>query len=183
MIRPDQTVKPWYKETPKALVASIVMNKAWDRLPILADALEDDGCDNHLLLNTLRLPVPPQSLCGPWLDRVAAGVVSLPEADMAIAHMEQVAEEFHEPGDGERCYKADGLTPLEWTLGVLDNYVKTGEPFVSYGYSRHETNSPQLWEHYSVLTGGPPGYKEDVFVDGDEVERSYYNTYPFDCSC
>ncbi len=44
----------WLTETARTLARGIATDLALDRLPILADALEDAGCDNFTLLNHLR---------------------------------------------------------------------------------------------------------------------------------
>jgi hypothetical protein len=44
--------------TAAALAATIYHERAFDRLPILADALEDAGCDNADILDHLRGPGP-----------------------------------------------------------------------------------------------------------------------------
>jgi hypothetical protein len=43
-------------ETPRALAVGIQADQAFDRMPILADALEDDGCAEPELLAHLRAP-------------------------------------------------------------------------------------------------------------------------------
>ncbi len=44
----------WFTETALALARGVATDLAFDRLPILADALEDAGCDNPKLLKHLR---------------------------------------------------------------------------------------------------------------------------------
>jgi hypothetical protein len=46
----------WLTSTVLALAAGIYCEKAFDRMPILADALEDAGCDDEDVLNHCRLP-------------------------------------------------------------------------------------------------------------------------------
>lgn len=43
-------------ETPRSLAAAIHAEQAFDRLPILADAMEDAGCTDERFLNHLREP-------------------------------------------------------------------------------------------------------------------------------
>jgi hypothetical protein len=48
-------MKPhWQTSTATALAQAIYTDRAFDRLPILADALEDAGCDNADILNHCR---------------------------------------------------------------------------------------------------------------------------------
>ena len=183
MIRPDETVKPWYKETPKALVASIVADKAWDRLPILADALEDAGCDNYLLLDTLRLPVPPQSVCGSWLERVAAGVVSVPEADMAVHSLTSLADEFVDHYSGRSVgYERAGMDPLDWMLYVLEYYLTTGDTYHCSGYDNPDMTEAR-WGAYCALTGTDPKETTDSWEEPSAERTVTYPKSPFSCSC
>jgi hypothetical protein len=46
----------WRTSTSLALAQGIYTDRAFDRLPILADALEDAGCDNADILNHCRQP-------------------------------------------------------------------------------------------------------------------------------
>jgi hypothetical protein len=46
----------WSTSTVVALAQVIYHNRAFDRLPILADAFQDAGCDNSALLDHLRAP-------------------------------------------------------------------------------------------------------------------------------
>jgi hypothetical protein len=46
----------WLTATVKQLAQAIYEERAFDRLPILADALEDAGCDNADILNHCRQP-------------------------------------------------------------------------------------------------------------------------------
>jgi hypothetical protein len=59
----------WRSETAVALASAIYDGRHFDRLPILADALEDAGCDSLDLLNHLRGPGPHARGCWP-LDLV-----------------------------------------------------------------------------------------------------------------
>ncbi len=52
--RPVAFAPSWRSETAVALAAGIYEERAFDRLPILADALEEAGCDSADVLNHLR---------------------------------------------------------------------------------------------------------------------------------
>lgn len=54
--RPVTFNPPRLTSTVLALAQGIYDEKVFDRLPILADALQDAGCDNEDILNHLRLP-------------------------------------------------------------------------------------------------------------------------------
>lgn len=54
--RPFRVQKAWLNPTVISLATAIYEGKAFDRLPILADALEDAGCTDANLLNHCRQP-------------------------------------------------------------------------------------------------------------------------------
>jgi hypothetical protein len=56
--RPVAFDPEWQTTTALALARGIYDDRAFDRLPILADALQDAGCDSDDLLNHLRGPGP-----------------------------------------------------------------------------------------------------------------------------
>ena len=56
--RPYHLEPAWLTETVLALTAAIEAERAFDRMPILADALEDAGCDDRPMLDHLRGPGP-----------------------------------------------------------------------------------------------------------------------------
>jgi hypothetical protein len=61
--RPVTFSDSWRYETAVALATNIYAERAFDRLPILADALEDAGCDDADVLNHLRGPGPHARGC------------------------------------------------------------------------------------------------------------------------
>src|SRR5437868_12720362 len=58
----------WKTSTVLALAAGIDADRAFDRLPILADALEDAGCANRILLDHCRSQSPHDPDC--WALRL-----------------------------------------------------------------------------------------------------------------
>ncbi len=70
--RKPPRVKPeWFSETVVALAAGIYSERAFDRMPILADALEDAGCDNNDILNHCRVEGPHARGC--WVVDLILG--------------------------------------------------------------------------------------------------------------
>jgi hypothetical protein len=66
------TVNPaWRTLNVTALAQSIYDNRTFDRLPILADALEDAGCDNADILNHCRQP--GEHVRGCWVVDLVLG--------------------------------------------------------------------------------------------------------------
>ncbi len=76
----------WLSETVLLLARGIAAENAFDRLPILADALEEAGCDHFGLLNHLRSNEPHRVEC--WaLRRVLRTTLLLPGGvEMAFAY-------------------------------------------------------------------------------------------------
>jgi hypothetical protein len=54
--RPVTADPTWVTSTVLALAAQMYDSRAFDRLPILADAIQDAGCDNEDILNHCRQP-------------------------------------------------------------------------------------------------------------------------------
>jgi hypothetical protein len=63
--------KKWRTETVVVLAAGIYEDRAFDRLPILADALEEAGCDDPAMLSHLRGDGPHCRGC--WVLDLALG--------------------------------------------------------------------------------------------------------------
>lgn len=61
----------WQSETAVTLAAGIYVEKAFDRLPILADALEEAGCDDADILSHCRNPGPHVRGC--WVVDLILG--------------------------------------------------------------------------------------------------------------
>ncbi|QEL19808.1 hypothetical protein [Limnoglobus roseus] len=61
----------WITPTAYALAESAYEDRAFDRLPILADALEDAGCEDEAVLNHLRGPGPHCRGC--WVVDLVLG--------------------------------------------------------------------------------------------------------------
>ena len=59
----DRTCLTWQGSTIPKLALAIYQERAFDRLPILADALEDAGCDNADILDHCRGPAPHARGC------------------------------------------------------------------------------------------------------------------------
>jgi hypothetical protein len=69
--RPVSVDPAWLTETVVALAEGIYHERAFDRMPILADALEDTGCDNADMLNHCRQP--GEHVRGCWVVDLLTG--------------------------------------------------------------------------------------------------------------
>jgi hypothetical protein len=66
------TIDPsWQTSTVVALAEGIYQDRAFDRMPILADALQDAGCDNEDILNHCRQP--SEHVRGCWVVDLILG--------------------------------------------------------------------------------------------------------------
>jgi len=73
LVRVDPAWLAWNDRTIPRLAQAIDEERAWDRLPVLADALEDAGCSDDRLLEHLRASSPHTHGC--WvLDALLARV-------------------------------------------------------------------------------------------------------------
>lgn len=69
--RKPEFPKDWRTETVTALATGVYLERAFDRLPILADALEEAGCDDPAMLAHLRGDGPHCRGC--WVVDLALG--------------------------------------------------------------------------------------------------------------
>jgi hypothetical protein len=69
--RPVNTVPAWLTSTVVELARGIYEERAFDRLPILADALQDAGCDSTDILDHCRGPGPHVRGC--WVVDLVLG--------------------------------------------------------------------------------------------------------------
>ncbi len=68
---PVSPTPEWLTSTVVALAEGIYQDRAFDRMPILADALEDAGCDNENILNHCRGDGPHVRGC--WVVDLVLG--------------------------------------------------------------------------------------------------------------
>ncbi|MBP3959984.1 hypothetical protein J8F10_32485 [Gemmata sp. G18] len=69
--RPVALVPVWLTSTVRALAEGIYQERAFDRMPILADALQDAGCDNEDILTHCRQP--GEHVRGCWVVDLVLG--------------------------------------------------------------------------------------------------------------
>lgn len=69
--RKPEFPEEWRTETVTALATGVYLERAFDRLPILADALEEAGCDDPAMLTHLRGDGPHCRGC--WVVDLALG--------------------------------------------------------------------------------------------------------------
>lgn len=81
----------WNNERVRALLNGIVREQAYDRLPILADALEEAGCEDVLLLRHCRECAEHDSTC--WVLRACWANMETLEWEVAPSVVQQRAVE------------------------------------------------------------------------------------------
>jgi hypothetical protein len=69
--RPVTLDPSWLTATVLALAEGIYQERAFERMPILADALQDAGCDNEAILNHCRQPA--EHVRGCWVVDLLLG--------------------------------------------------------------------------------------------------------------
>lgn len=69
--RPVTLDPSWLTPTVRARAAGIYADRAFDRMPILADALQDTGCENEEVLNHCRQPA--EHVRGCWVVDLFTG--------------------------------------------------------------------------------------------------------------
>ena len=70
-LRPAAIAPTWLTSSVVALASVIYQEKAFDRMPILADALEEAGCNSAEILNHCRLP--SEHVRGCWVVDLLTG--------------------------------------------------------------------------------------------------------------
>ena len=69
--RPVTLDPGWITEAVVAVATGIYADRAWDRLPVLADALDDAGCDHPDIISHCRGPGPHARGC--WVVDLVLG--------------------------------------------------------------------------------------------------------------
>lgn len=188
-------MKPEWRTAPvRSLMAALDDRKDYGLLPVLADALEEAGCDDPVVLDYLRTAAPPHA--GPWYRRVVEGTAGAHDVVAAVDWLTEFGKTllgyfYHDQPyvsewSGETTTYGVRPAPLDqafaWILGVCDEYVATatadadgdGDRFGFYGVDTPDearAGYEEMWHRYEVLTGVTLWD-----ADGDPP-------FPFYCSC
>lgn len=177
---------PWKNETVSLLLTGIRKEDAYDRLPVLADALEEAGYDDPQVLAALRLN--PSPLAGPWVERVVAGVVDCADLHVAVENLASTFDDYISTTADTLPYSpVDDVPRFLWVMAVCRKYFEEGQEkdtvkvpwrdvavlVDTYDLARDE----ELWETYKSLTGDRPDPPEDDRPDPPE-DDDYYS-----CAC
>lgn len=142
----DPRINPdWRTDTVVGLCHAVRQTQDFSALPILADALQDAGCEDGDLLRELRGPTPPYFRSA----RLVALVLSDATAE-SLRWLEAVADEFPESLYGDTI-DYDSL------MAAAKDHIETGEYLTEHGsqgwqdvlYGREK----EFWRHYQAVTG------------------------------
>lgn len=158
-IRPE-----WRTSTVVALCNSMRAVQDFAALPILADALQDAGCDDEALLSQLRGPVPEY----PEAAAVVASVLS-EETATSVAWLVEFTNAADCPMFATTFAAATGHHDLNRDEEGYCGSENDGEYLMFWGRDAHSEIPPEFWDHVEKVAGKPiPGR--------DRVSR-------FACSC
>jgi len=180
----------WLTSTVCGLLDNVIANAVYESLPVLADALEDCGCDDHDLLARLRVGDnwaeqfkwfksrggwKPEKVLE-WLARW-----SRPECAAAIAEVERIAKAIGGSSGGYKRYRDNYEYPLmEMSFSMLmcgaDEWNRTydfnsswpsGEYLTQMGSENWCAEFPEhaeaFWKAWQTLTGDVPAAPESFF--------------------
>ncbi len=103
----------WYTEVVIGLALGIAEDKAFERMPILADALEEAGCDDCVLLDHCRCCGSHVSCC--WALRAALDFDPPSDATIAVLTPKQ-RRQIEERIRTGKTVTWSSLTRTDWAL-------------------------------------------------------------------
>lgn len=163
---------PWKTETVSLMLTGILKENAWDRLPILADALEDAGYDDPQVLVALRQE--PSPLAGQWMERVILGTTDYSYLYEAVEALAELAD-YHDLAPPDAPVEPTSSRDVRKFLLMMElcgSFFETGS--AKLATPEDLMSNANLWEHYETLTGFH--YRPEPDWDprwGDD----------YDCSC
>lgn len=149
----------WRTDTVLALCRTIRETEDYNACPILADALQDAGCDDEQLLDALR--GPPAFPYSPVLVAVVNEPVG---AARAVKAIEDLAARLGPHQTEDYDYVTGASTPgrvQEMNFEVLMTAGRGADGLIQYGsdsWRDEMTNEAYdlFWKSYAVLTGEAP---------------------------
>jgi len=193
---------PWRTETVVALCRLMLDSRDWTALPVLADALEEAGCDDAALVAACRDPSP-----SPVFAERAVNLAYSEETAEAVRWLEDFAgrlgqtcenwgEGWEETRSAMEAYRLAHGT-LEgfdwqahraverWTPITYADVIQAGHGFVDHGDYFVQIGSEEardllyddevrrtFWRHWCLVTG------RNVSLEEDDIGSA-----PFSCSC
>lgn len=160
-------------EVATILMDRILAEEAWDLLPILADSLEESGCDWYDGL-LIPLRTGDTRLHGPWLRRLVDGQITHSELTEALDGLTEIASHFADYDDLKWSEMTKGMSYREQNEVEVPRLPGPGPEFLIEACARrasdpesHNTythlgfDTPDIayerlddiWKYYRVLTG------------------------------
>ena len=150
-------MKPeWRTSTVVQLCQSMRETQDYSALPILADALEDAGCDDEKMLGELR----------GRLDEIESqrqtAIIYSDESAEAVKVIENFCDEIggrgYEVDDGYACEESMGYADM---MKAASRWANDGE-YVHLGTneSYKGMNFDAFWDSYELITGKPTQFDE-----------------------
>jgi hypothetical protein len=148
MIKPE-----WRTSTVVSLCESMRECQDYSALPILADALQDAGCDDDSTLSALRATLPH------WKGERVAAIIYSNASAAAVAWVDAYADSLGPEGYPSNNWDSDGDDPTMTYQRLMESaheYAKTGEsPFNSMNYSNASCDPEynEFWRNFTTITG------------------------------
>lgn len=166
-------MKPeWRTDTVVAICKTIRQDQDFSACPILADALEDAGCDDPELLTNLRQP------SGDYVtDSCLVAAVLSPDANAAVLAITALADELGDNYSGG--YGGLEHQPMNFLVlmeAALDS-LEGGYGIIQYGSeswrnSMTKDRYEEFWKNFETLTGRKP-----------KGDADWWDTHFIGCSC
>lgn len=141
----DSNWDQWRTSTVIGICRRIRETGDYSALPILADALQDAGCDDAEVLGQLRSELSPTAA-----QRLVCLILG-GEPAAAVRWLEDIATKFL------RDYPNEDPCSYEELVAAADQCVTTGDsyhlPSGDYSIAYDERLAKQFWDHYETVTG------------------------------
>ena len=145
----DSNWNPWRTSTVIGVCQRIRETGDYSALPILADALQDAGCDDEIALGQLRSEITVTAA-----QRLVC-LVHGGEPAAAVQWLEDIATKCF------RDYPYEDPCSYEEIIAAAEKCVRTGGghylPSSDYSIAYDERISKQFWDHYETVTGTTVG--------------------------
>jgi hypothetical protein len=141
-------MKPeWRTTTVVALCRRMLDSREFDALPILADALQDAGCDDSELLAECQRP----DLNSVLAERLVNLVYS-DETAAAVRWLEQFARDIGYEGDDPPTYSYEAVIEVGH-CGVTDGYMGFWTDAGADFFRESDDDRREFFRNWSLVTG------------------------------
>lgn len=161
----------WRTTTVQQMCQTIRLSQDYGILPILADALQDAGCEDPAVLDPLRNP----ALDAVDATRLVALVYSA-ETAASVRWVEQQAARLKPDGE-----YGEGVQPdYRFVMKAAREYIEHQKLTSQYGGMDWQYDFPadEFWGHYVNIVGREPVWGESPRWGGEHARGRF-----FSCSC